>query len=114
MPNSTGPANTISVVIYDGSWVYANDTTTAATDTWVHIMGTYDGSNLKLFVNGEQVDSDPHTTDMIQSPISMKIGEDHHAGANVTGQLDEVRIYNYALTAEQVKTDYTQGAASFR
>jgi len=39
-----------------------------------------------------------------------------HAGTTRfwPGGLDDVRIYNYALTAEQVKTEYNSGAVSFR
>jgi hypothetical protein len=30
------------------------------------------------------------------------------------GLIDEVKIYNYALTAEQIKMEYSGGAVSFR
>ena len=32
---------------------------------------------------------------------------------NFNGQIDDVRVYNYALTAAQVKNEYNQGAVSF-
>ena len=76
-------------------------------DTWSYLTETYDGSTLRLYVNGTQVASTPHTRAIATSTEPLQIGGDSLYGQYFAGMIDNVRIYNTALTAAQIQADQT-------
>src|SRR5262249_57064121 len=66
---------------------------------------TYVGAPLRLYVNGTQVASTAHTGNITPSTNQLQIGGDSIYGQFFRGLIDEVRIYNVALTASQIQTD---------
>lgn len=84
---------------------------------WYHIVAIFDGINnkMKLYVNGVEKDnrdiSDPGT---VTYSGTFAIGSHGGAGWYLPGQIDDVRVYNYDLTPEQVKQIYNNGAINFR
>ena len=88
-------------------------------NTWYHVVGVYNGSDIVLYVNGTEVDSVSAGASLDSVSSSVVIGALGNLPASNTafefdGLIDEVKIYNYALTAEQIKTEYNGGAVSFR
>lgn len=74
-------------------------------NTWYHIAMTYDGSILKLYINGEMQSNPVQISGTIKySSYNMMIGANN--GASVVeyfdGVIDEVRIWNKALTQEEI------------
>ncbi len=83
---------------------------------WSHILATWDGSTAKLFINGKLDKSAPFTGPLDSNPSST-IGIGYSPWNNnyfVNGQIDDVRVYNYALTDEQIKQVYNNGAVNFQ
>jgi hypothetical protein len=81
---------------------------------WVHLVGTYDGSAVKLFINSKEVDSEPQAGPTDSSSNLLTIGDNPSVSdREFDGQIDEVKIFNYALTEQQVQTLYNEGAVSF-
>ncbi len=76
-----------------------------ALNTWSHLATTYDGQMLRLYVNGTQVASRAETQPMLSSTGALTIGSDPSYGQYFAGRLDEVRVYNAALTQAQIQTD---------
>jgi glucose/arabinose dehydrogenase/chitodextrinase len=76
-----------------------------ALNTWSHLAGTYDGSTLRLFVNGTEVASKPQTGPIATSTGELTIGGDALYGQYFTGRIDEVRVYSVALSQAQIQTD---------
>ncbi|MFA5894378.1 MAG: LamG-like jellyroll fold domain-containing protein [Candidatus Shapirobacteria bacterium] len=72
-------------------------------NSWTHVAVSYDMSNVKLFVNGIQVLNNAVGSTNIHS--SNYIGAVSPSSRNFRGQIDEVKIYDYARTAEQVLQD---------
>jgi hypothetical protein len=64
-------------------------------DSWQFIAATYDGSRVKMFVNGKMIFSQASSGTMGTSN-SFQIG-------NFTGMADEIRIYNRALSQDEIK-----------
>lgn len=66
-------------------------------------MCTYDGANIKLYVNGALAGTNTRTGTLTSAnTTNVNIGQ-HAAGSQFWGgQIDDVRIYNYALTQKQV------------
>jgi len=75
-----------------------------STGTWYHIVGTWDGANLKVYVDGSLVKTAPQTRNSVQNYNT-------YIGSNVFGVdlrwmdgiIDEVRIYNRALSQAEIK-----------
>ncbi len=76
-----------------------------STNTWTHLAATYDGTTIRLYVNGAQVASAAQTGAIATSTNSLQIGGDSLYGQFFQGTIDEVRLYNVALTAGQIQTD---------
>ena len=75
---------------------------------WTHIATTYDGATLRFFVNGVQVDQRAQTGAITTSTSPLRIGGNSVWGEYFAGQIDEVRIYDRALTAAEVQGDMNQ------
>src|SRR6185503_2964227 len=74
-------------------------------NAWTHLAATYDGSSLRLYVNGVQVASVSRSNSLATSTSPLEIGGGALFGQYFAGRIDEVRIYDVALTAAQVQAD---------
>jgi len=74
-------------------------------NTWSHLAATYDGASQRLYVNGVQIASRAQTGSMSVSSAPLRIGGNSIWGEYFQGRIDEVRIYNRALTAAQIQAD---------
>jgi hypothetical protein len=74
-------------------------------NTWTHLAGTYDGTTMLFYVNGIQVNSVAQTGAIATSTSPLFIGGDSISGQYWTGLIDEVRVYNRALSASAIQTD---------
>jgi uncharacterized repeat protein (TIGR01451 family) len=85
---------------------------TLPVNTWSHLAATYDGTTLRLFVNGSQVATAPRTGAMTTSTNPLEIGGDSLYGQFFKGLIDEVRVYSVALTPTQIQTDMATGIST--
>jgi GH18 family chitinase len=74
-------------------------------NTWTHLAATYDGTTLRLYMNGTQVVSRSQTGSMQTSTNPLQVGGDNAFGQYFAGRIDEVRIYNRALTQAEIQSD---------
>jgi hypothetical protein len=72
-------------------------------NTWSYVSLTYDGAALRFYVNGTLVASQAKTGAITSSTNQLQIGGDSLYGQFFQGLIDEVRIYNTALTATQIR-----------
>ena len=85
----------------------ANWSQVLSPNTWYHYVGTYDGTNVYAYINGQQVGSGPLSGDMAISSYPVNIGRNPaYDGDYFKGLVDDVRIYNRALTPKEVLTLY--------
>ena len=80
-------------------------TTPIPLNTWTHLASTYDGTTLRLYVNGIEAGRVPVSGSMIQSPAPLRLGGNAVWGEYFAGRLDEVRLYNRALSATEIQAD---------
>ncbi|MEK7317429.1 MAG: LamG-like jellyroll fold domain-containing protein, partial [Candidatus Eisenbacteria bacterium] len=73
--------------------------------TWSHLAATYDGSLLRLYLNGVEVGSRGETDSLPTSGGPLSLGGDALFGQYFSGTLDEVRIYSRALTPLELQDD---------
>src|SRR5262249_21743979 len=93
-----------------GATIGSNNTvafgsTPLATDVWTHLAETFDGSVLRLYVNGALAGSVAQAGTLSTSIDPLQIGGDSIFGQQFAGVIDEVRVYNVALTPTQIQTD---------
>lgn len=70
---------------------------------WNHVVMTYDKSNVKLYINGSLIATTPYNN-------SINVNENPLVfGSNFTGYLDTTRIYNKALTASEILSNFQKG-----
>jgi hypothetical protein len=89
----------------------ATGTASLPLNTWTHLASTYDGTTLRLYVNGVQVASRTIAGALQTSANMLHIGGNAIWGEYFAGLIDEVRIYNHALTAAQIQSDMNAAVA---
>lgn len=104
----------VGVEFYSAGYKTAKSTTTLTTGSWYHIAGVRDGATQKVYINGVEdtlSEGGSFTGAVANSSSLLYIGRDAGATQFVDGTIDEVRIYNYARSGDQIMVDYNQGAA---
>ena len=90
-----------------GKLTYLKATTTLQSGKWYHVVGTYDGQQMSLYVNGKlENQSRAEQGDIFYPPQAFfEIGAYHDKNENfrMTGMLNEVRVYRRVLTATEVE-----------
>ena len=77
-----------------------------AVNTWTHLAVTYDGSTMRLYVNGVLRSSVAQAGAITASANPLRIGGNTVFGQEFfAGLLDDVRVYNRALSAQEVVAD---------
>jgi glucose/arabinose dehydrogenase len=76
-------------------------------NAWSHLALTYDGSALRLYVNAALVASRPATGQLPTTGGDLDLGGSTLSGARFGGLLDEVRVYDRALSPAELRTDST-------
>jgi autotransporter-associated beta strand protein len=99
------PANRPEGYVNNGSDRGVTGTAAVAQNTWTHLATTYDGATLRLYVNGVQVVSQAVTGAIRTSSGALSIGGNAVWGEYFRGRIDDVRVYNRALSAAEVQTD---------
>lgn len=73
---------------------------------WVHLVGTYDGATAILYMNGQSVGSAASTQSVATAGNGFRVAS-NNGGSNMwNGMIDEVAVYNHALTPAQVLAHY--------
>jgi len=78
------------------------------TKAWHHIALTYDGSNVRLYIDGTDKNSAALASAITTNASNLKIGE------LVSGKMEETRIYNRALTANEISLGYNLSVRNHR
>jgi len=74
---------------------------------WTHLVGTYDGVNIRLYVDGLEVGTGTAETGTITySTENAYIGSFESGLLEVEGKISEAAVFDYALTSTQISTLY--------
>jgi beta-galactosidase len=101
--------DTIEFFVYDGTWhTVTADVPAGWADQWHRVTGTYDGTALRIYVDGTELASTPYTgrISWTQWPVNIGRNSEKHgdgwAGRTGVGAVDDVRVYDRALTAAEL------------
>ena len=75
------------------------------THEWSHLAATYNGSRFRLYVNGSLVADRRLTGSIASSNRPLRIGGNSVWDEFFSGLIDEVRVYNRALSAAEIQAD---------
>ena len=79
-------------------------------DTWYYVVGTYNNSKMTLYVNGQVSSSASQTGGIFRSNSSVQISGGYLPTSNIwNGSIDDVMIFNRALSAQEIKALYNAG-----
>jgi len=98
-------------VMVPGGFVSFNGTNAVQSNTWYHVAMTYDGSALRLYVNGNPDVSVPATGPINVTANPFRIGSDGSGPWNFIGRIDEVSLYNRALSMVEIQAIYGAGSS---
>ena len=96
----------------DGSSFYNVSINTPTTNTWHHIVGTYDGTTLKFYLDGVLATSNGIVATPYQNTYDLNVIQTAYP---IDGRVANARVYNRALTATEVLQNYgaTRGRFQF-
>lgn len=103
-----------------GNWDVASASNILSTGQWQHVLATWDGTTgsngMKLYLNGSlKAQATAVQTSAYHGTPNTGIGSHQRNDGTwnqfFNGQIDDVRVYNYALSTEQVKQIMNNGGA---
>jgi hypothetical protein len=90
---------------YISGWYWTNEYAIAQ-NNWYHAVGTYDGSNVKLYVNSVLQLTTASTTTPARSNLGIYLMRRWDTADYFGGSLNTVKIYNRALTSQEIVQNY--------
>ena len=103
--NDTGALRPAGGGTLGGTVRWIGGPTASPIGSWTHIALTYNGSQLVLYVNGVQVASAAVSGVIQASSSALWIGGNQPYGEYFNGLIDDVRVYNRALSQPEIQTD---------
>lgn len=92
-----------------GIFDHSSSGPTITTGRWYHIVGTYDRETARLYLDGDEIWSDSYSAEIRTSDQPLTLGISVYEGSTFyphEGLIDEVSIYNRALTGDEVLDHY--------
>lgn len=98
----------------DGEGATTSSMTRHNPGEWIHLVGTFEGSSIAIYVNGELDNGAKIAGEIAPGKFEPRIGTGEPRGktaAPFSGLIDELRIYDRALSAEEIKAQCEAGSS---
>jgi len=109
--NTVGPD--LQTGFYDGAWRTTPPGYQLTAGNWYQIVGTYDGTTIKLYVNNSLVTSTNYTGVALDGYLGMNLMKCWDAPDYWGGKLAIVKIYNSAISQATVTQEWNANRARF-
>lgn len=80
--------------------------TRVPSETWTHVAVTYDAGVVTLYVNGNADGTGSAASPLTGNELPFRIGADGNGEGLFSGRIDEARVYDRALSAEEVAQNH--------
>lgn len=98
------------LAMISGGYKYYYSDTHIESDTWYHVVSVYDGSYVKIYVDGIQETIHVQDGSIQSNNSSLIIGnESRQLHEPFDGYIDDIRIYNRALSESEIQELYLEG-----
>lgn len=85
-----------------------NSTVAVPINTWTHVAIVYEAGSQRIVINGVERGTTSYNETLITNADPLQIGADQlYAGRYFDGLIDEIKIYNRALSTEEINGYYT-------
>lgn len=94
----------------NSTWADCISQDTLYPKNWYYVVGSYDGTNMKVYVNGKLSNTVNSPGGYVYPKINASVASqtmDGIIGYRLNGKLDELSIYNYALNSDIILKNYT-------
>ncbi len=98
--------STASFHIYKGSYLVAKGTTHFKPGVWYHVCGTWDGDTMRIYINGKFEGKTALSAPITEYRQGLNFGRLSSVYYSFYGEIEEVRLWDSARTAAQVKANY--------
>ena len=89
-------------------WVEPGDT--VPTDSWSHLAAVYDGSKMMVYIDGAIKGEANQNGNVTTNQVKFSIGASSNCGGRgFDGTLDEIAVFNIALTEDEINDVMTKG-----
>lgn len=78
---------------------------------WCHVAGLFDGVRVKIYINGALDGELAYSGTPPTTGHTLRIGQRYSGDFTFKGLIDEVSIYNRALTDEEIQAIFAAGSA---
>jgi len=121
--NTVGGADGFSCLLYPDNRPYATiggyspdrwifTSTALAANEWNHVVFQYDGTNNKIFINGELDTITSNNSSITPSSRPMQIGgAAYNDQYSFRGILDDIKVYSWALSENEIQELYSEESA---
>lgn len=75
-------------------------------DVWTHLVGTYDGTDIKIYINGQLANTTNHPGTITGATYNLSLGTLDGTDHFWNGNIDDLFIYDKALSQEEVTKLY--------
>jgi hypothetical protein len=99
---------------FAGSTQHDNGQRSEPVGRWSHLAVTYDGKTLRLYEDGTPVSSQAISGTILKTKDPLWIGGNRPYGEHFQGVIDDVRVYNRALRASEVRAEMSTPVAGGR
>jgi hypothetical protein len=105
-----GQTNKITAVYNN---LYLDSNTILTEGEWYHVVVNFNGTHSEIYINGAFEKSATRTAADISNALVKEIGKDSNVSRTYKDQIAQPRIYNRALTAEEVQRNYNAGKNTY-
>ena len=93
----------LNIAIHNGSWSEMATDSVFSVDTWYHVVGVYDDttSAFTIYIDGREIKTGAASFAPDADNTSLSIGQSSQGAERFPGIIDDVRVYNRALSASE-------------
>jgi hypothetical protein len=82
-------------------------------DVWQYIVGTYDGTSVRIYKNSIEINNRDHTLPISHGTENLFIGKHGNLNYYWKGGISNIRIHNRALTSQEILQNYNATKGRF-
>lgn len=102
----------LSFVFNSGSPLVKSATSSWLSNTWYHAAATYDGAQMKIYINGVLEGTVATAVPAVANTAPLQIGGNSDHNIYFPGCIDDVRLYNVAMSASEITGLFMSGTTN--
>jgi hypothetical protein len=83
-------------------------------NTWNHVVASWNGSRVRIYVNGIMTQDTPQTQSVVDGGLSFALGNNIAFGGRFNGIIDDARVYSRELSPNEVLNLYGTGKVTLK